>query len=142
MLSALEWVRDNGIPLRSSYRDYSGFQGQCDAFDSAYSVGGYVYLPQYDPLALKTALNQQPVAVGVAVNNRLQFYSWGVIDRGCGEQVNHGVVAVGYGHDELTNLDYWLIKNQWGEEWGEEGYARIKRTDEEGLGECAILYTS
>ena len=34
---------------------------------------------------------------------------------------NHAVIAVGYGHDTATNLDYWIIRNSWGTSWGLNG---------------------
>ena len=40
---------------------------------------------------------------------------------------DHAVVAVGWGTEESSGEDYWLIKNSWGEYWGENGYIKIKR---------------
>ena len=40
--------------------------------------------------------------------------------------MNHCVTVVGYGTDQ-TQGDYWLVRNQWGERWGEAGYIRIAR---------------
>ena len=53
-------------------------------------------------------------------------YSSGVLDStDCGTNPNHDVLAVGYGNDSTTGLDYWLVKNSWNTTWGEKGYARI-----------------
>lgn len=48
--------------------------------------------------------------------------------------MNHAVVAVGFGVDEESGLDYWLCKNSWGDTWGEKGYFKIER----GVNMCAI----
>jgi len=37
--------------------------------------------------------------------------------------VNHAVVAVGYGNED--GMDYWLIKNSWGADWGDNGFFRM-----------------
>ena len=46
-------------------------------------------------------------------------------------EVNHGLMLVGYG--KVTSKDrvrgrckeYWIIRNSWGPDWGEEGFFRI-----------------
>lgn len=49
------------------------------------------------------------------------------------EKTNHAVVAVGWGETE-SNEKFWIIKNTWGKQFGENGYFRIKR----GVDECGI----
>ena len=42
------------------------------------------------------------------------------------------MVVVGYGTED--GHDYWLVKNSWDTNWGEEGFIRIKR----GVTMCGI----
>lgn len=53
----------------------------------------------------------------------------------CGDYVEHAVTIVGYSQkDEL--VPYWIVKNSWGTDWGDQGYAYIEITD--GTGVCGV----
>jgi len=41
------------------------------------------------------------------------------------EQVDHSVVCAGWGTE--NGVDYWIIQNTWGKDWGNGGYFRMKR---------------
>ena len=65
-------------------------------------------------------------------------------DESCGKKgdVDHGVLAVGYGTDLETQIPYWLVKNSWGESWGDAGYVKLARNSTNEWGMCAILKMS
>jgi hypothetical protein len=48
----------------------------------------------------------------------------------CGINVDHTLLAVGYG------IDYYILKNSWGTSWGEAGYVRVGMADGKGI--CGI----
>ena len=52
-------------------------------------------------------------------------------------EVNHAVLATGYGTDPKTGEDYWIVKNSWSTTWGTNGYFRIERgTNMCGIAQC------
>jgi cathepsin F len=75
-----------------------------------------------------------PVHVGLNAN-QLQYYTSGIFDSSdCPTDINHSVTIVGWGIKNGVN--YWIIKNSWGKDWGENGYFRIKR----GVNMCGIKH--
>ena len=57
-------------------------------------------------------------------------------DKNCGTMTNHAINVVGYGFDGEgdSSILYWICRNCWGNSWGEDGYFRIFR----GNNECGI----
>jgi C1A family cysteine protease len=85
--------------------------------------------------ALMSAVNLKPVSVGVNAGP-FQSYRSGILTKQCGPNVDHGVLAIGYGSE--GGVPYWLVKNSWGKSWGEQGTIRVKR-GVPGPGQCGIL---
>uniref|UniRef100_A0A453BSC8 Peptidase C1A papain C-terminal domain-containing protein n=1 Tax=Aegilops tauschii subsp. strangulata TaxID=200361 RepID=A0A453BSC8_AEGTS len=73
-----------------------------------------------------------PLAIGINAVF-MQTYIGGVsCPYICGRHLDHGVLLVGYGSAGYAPLrfkekPYWIIKNSWGENWGESGYYKICR---------------
>lgn len=72
------------------------------------------------------------------IMNTFQSYTGGIFQaNGCvtsEDNNNHAMVIVGFGYDAGTKLHYWKLRNSWGEDWGEDGYIRIRR----GVNMCNI----
>jgi hypothetical protein len=88
--------------------------------------------------ALEAAVAQQPVSVAIEADQAVfQHYTGGVLTNdACGSNLDHGVLAVGYGVDK--GQKYWKVKNSWGTVFGEDGYIRIEKGDASSGGECGI----
>lgn len=56
------------------------------------------------------------------------MYKGGIFtDKDCNYRAeNHEVIACGYGTDAETGKEYFMVKNSWGDDWGEEGFMRLE----------------
>ena len=80
---------------------------------------------------------QGPCSVAIdASHESFQFYSEGVYrEEECSsDNLDHGVLAVGYGIDEESGSAYWLVKNSWSKNWGDDGYIKIARNEDNMCG--------
>eukprot|EP00567_Pseudictyota_dubia_P007256 CAMPEP_0197432710 /NCGR_PEP_ID=MMETSP1175-20131217/737_1 /TAXON_ID=1003142 /ORGANISM="Triceratium dubium, Strain CCMP147" /LENGTH=378 /DNA_ID=CAMNT_0042960867 /DNA_START=107 /DNA_END=1243 /DNA_ORIENTATION=+ len=96
-----------------------------------------------DAKELKASIAEQPTSIAIEAKQMIfQFYKSGVLDNDdCGKNaaIDHGVLVVGYGKDEDSGLKYWLVKNSWGDTWGDKGYVKLAQKSENRYGTCAIL---
>lgn len=145
---ALEYIRFNGgLDTLNSY-PYRGVDGKCH-FNRA-SVGVRVKavhnISEGDEVELFDALaTVGPISIAYDCSDAFMSYSEGVFsDPNCSkdsQHVNHAVLAVGYGTTR-DGIDYYIVKNSWGADWGEKGFFRILRgTNECGLADCATYPT-
>ncbi|KAM3825201.1 cathepsin S isoform 2-T2 [Vipera latastei] len=131
MPAAFQYIIDNkGINSEASY-PYKAKDGLCRYNPSARAAtcSKYILLPSGNETYLQDAVGKiGPVAVAINANQPTFFlYKQGVYNdpRCTSQHLNHGVVVVGYGKEK--GMDYWLVKNSWGINFGQEGYIKIAR---------------
>ncbi|XP_070840401.1 cathepsin K-like [Chaetodon trifascialis] len=123
-------IRNGGVDSESFY-PYEHQDQKC-----RYSVKGkagycsdFHILPRGDEKTLQAVVaSVGPVAVAVnAMLPSFHLYRGGLYNvPNCNPVfVNHAVLVVGYGTE--AEQDFWIVKNSWGTEWGEEGFIRIAR---------------
>ncbi|KAL2930884.1 Senescence-specific cysteine protease SAG12 [Bienertia sinuspersici] len=125
MTTAFEFIQQSQGLLTEAEYPYTGTQGQCQLTSGSDSVGAvkinsFQSLPKNNEDTLKQAVAQQPVSVGIdGSGSEFLYYKGGVFDGNCGQAMTHAVTIIGYGTDTYYGKDYWLVKNSWGETWGE-----------------------
>ena len=116
-----------------SYKGTGGSckQSSCTTVFEAGTVTGYKDVSGESALA--NAVESRPVSVAIEADQMsFQLYNGGVMKGSCGTQLDHGVLVVGFGTD--GGDAYWKVKNSWGASWGENGYIRLIK----GQNQCGI----
>ena len=138
MDNAFRYIKANGgIDTEASY-PYQAHNELCRF--QAQNVGatddGYVDIPRGDEEALTQAIGTVgPISVAIdASKSTFHYYHQGVYsDSLCSStKLDHGVLAVGYGTQD--GQDYYIVKNSWGESWGNEGYILMSRNNDNNCG--------
>ena len=125
MSRTYNYMKRNGITLESQY-PYVATKGVCQRNNTVFKgVKGFQTVLARES-SLFTAVKSRPVSVGIEVDSLFRFYKSGVYNRGtCTNRLNHAVNIVGFGTE--NNLDFWIVRNSWGGEWGDRGYIKMIR---------------
>jgi cathepsin L len=132
MNTAFQWAEKQTVATESSYA-YTARDGSCkSSYSTAIPKGGVTGYKSVGSLfskatvaKLESAIDLNPVSIAIeADQNSFQHYTGGILSSGCGTNLDHGVLAVGYN----TAQGYWLVKNSWGSSWGDAGYIKLSQT--------------
>lgn len=130
--AAYDFIRRNGgIHTDKSY-PYRGEKGQCQYKPTSpgVTVRGHVRIACGNETALTHAVaTVGPVTVAID-DSLIPYYKSGVFSNPkCSQRMNHEVLVVGYGTND-DDGDYYIIKNSWGASWGENGFFRLARNQD------------
>jgi len=106
----------------STFTSHGGFCAQLDHFPNA-SIAEYGKVKGENDM-LAEIYQRGPIACSVDATP-LHNYTGGIFNDPIPKSTNHVVSIVGWGVDNGTK--YWIVRNSWGEYWGEMGYFRIVR---------------
>jgi cathepsin F len=111
-------------------------EGECHRSKPVSKVKGFGFISKVESDIMQELYSRGPLAAGINAN-KLKYYNSGIInvdEKQCDPlNLTHVVLIVGYG-ESYTGVPYWIVKNSWGTDWGEDGYFRIAR----GKGICGI----
>ena len=102
------------------------------------TVNGYTNTVSNNYESMMTTLaTVGPMAISVDAG-AWHDYESGVFDRGnhTNPDLDHLVQLIGYGTDEVSGKDYWLVRNSWTPLWGERGFIRLQRNGAKGQEPC------
>ena len=149
----LEWIgKTGGLCTEQAYPYVSGTTkttGTCQKTCSKVSgsaVQSVVNVKPKSDADMMTALSKTVVSIGIqADQNSFQLYKSGVFTGACGSSLDHAVALTGYG--TTNGLDYYILRNSWGQSWGQSGYMLISRGNDpatgkpynNGAGQCGLL---
>merc|ERR1719324_279318 len=105
-------------------------------------VGGYYGASEEDPIKMEL-VSGGPLVMSFEPKEDFMYYKSGVYKsypekiHQEWEQVDHAVLLVGFGED--AGSKYWTMQNSWGQEWGEKGFFRMARGQDESGCESIVV---
>lgn len=146
MLTAFSYIKSNdGVTLSSQYPYETNDTFECQPIYPVANIAAFKHIEAVSESLLKKYLIKYgPIAIAIDASlASFQTYKSGIYyDPKCSKNVNHAMLLVGYGTVTYTNKatkkktqqDYWLLRNTYGELWGEDGYMRLARNRDNHCG--------
>lgn len=142
---AFEYATRWGLCAEQDYA-YAAADGMCQRQicekDARWAVDGVYSIPGSTE-KLKAALAVHgPVTVAITANSLpFKLYRAGILrnteEWTCEGSLDHAVELVGYGEEH--GEQFWILKNSWGFDWGEQGFMRLAIQSQSPFGMCNIL---
>jgi cathepsin X len=134
-----QYAHKTGIPDETC-NNYQAKNQQCDAMNQCYTcipsgqcapVATYTkwQVSEYGQLQGEAQMKAEifargPISCGVDATAKLDAYTGGIFKQDLASpQINHIISVLGWGVSNDT--EYWIVRNSWGQPWGENGFFRI-----------------
>ena len=135
----------SGAVLTTNFPYYAADR-PCDCpYPHGYTMDSWAYIGDPEGIPSVNAIKQAiaaygPVSAGVYVDISFASYRNGVFNASNNQEINHGIVLVGWDDNQGAN-GVWILRNSWGGGWGEGGYMRIEYgCSNVGFGACYVDY--
>ena len=119
------------------YVSGNGTTGQCkfNSADVVAKISSFCYPTKTNNETAMASYLQTTAPYSVCVDaSTWQFYRAGIIKAAtCGDEIDHCVMVTGFG-TASDGTPYWMVRNSWGTDWGQQGYLQVER----GNNACAI----
>nr|XP_043614412.1 cysteine proteinase 15A-like [Erigeron canadensis] len=133
MNNAFEYILKAGGVQKEADYPYTGKDGTCkfDKSKIAASVSNFSVVSTDEDQIAANLVKNGPLAIGINAAWMQTYIGQVSCPYICSKtRMDHGVLLVGYGSAGYAPLrfkekPYWIIKNSWGEDWGEEGYYKL-----------------
>ncbi|XP_046913874.2 peptidase 1 [Dermatophagoides farinae] len=133
VLDGIEYIMANGTTTEEAC-PFISEESTCDQSKKPrYEISNWCYFkPVEDDIRKNLVLRRTSVSVSMNIKNLKAFvhYDGSFVIRensfpSIGNKSYHAVNIVGFGTKD--DIDHWIVRNSWGEKWGDKGYFYVER---------------
>jgi len=140
VVDVFEHAKTEGL-VHEDCNVYRANNGNCTEFsrcgscwpDHCFAIQNYTryYVKDYGQVSGRENMMSEihfrgPIACTISATLKFELnYTGGVYAEKSNAEMNHIVSVAGWGVEEGTGIEYWIVRNSWGEPWGEYGWFRV-----------------